>query len=149
MRQAAEQPLISPEGYRVATHTIRRQHESTNFPELRGAICSAFRAVICERDQRLSLLFLQLSDVWHRFYLDAGLLFWEEGSCPEPEDDVLEGERYTELGEALRVVNVAVGEIEMHDSQLTLQFENGARLVLRNRVQGDGTEVVELVPGKS
>jgi hypothetical protein len=62
---------------------------------------------------------------------------------------VLEGERYTELGEALRVVGVAVGEIEMHDSQLTLQFENGARLVLRNRVQGDGTEVVELVPGKS
>lgn len=133
----------------MTTPTIRRQHEDTNFPELRGAICSAFRAVICERDQRLGLLYIQFSGVWHRFYLDAGLLFWEEGSCPEPGDDVLEGERYTDLGEALGVVGVAVGKIEMYDSKLTLQFENGARLVLRNGVQGDGAEVVELVSGKS
>ena len=129
-------------------HTIRRQHENTSFPELRGACCSAFRAVICERDQRLGLLYIQLSGVWHRFYLDAGLLFWEEGSSPDPEDDVLEGERYTDLGEALCVVGIAIEEIDMHDSQLTLQFENEARLVLRNRAQDVGTEVVELVPGR-
>jgi hypothetical protein len=86
--------------------------------------------------------------VWHRFYLDAGLLFWEEGSCPDPEDDLLEGERYTDLGEALSVVGAAIGEIDMHDSQLTLQFENGARLVLRNRAQDDGAEVVGLFPGR-
>lgn len=130
----------------METNTIRRQHENTSFPELRGARCSAFMAVTREQDQRLGLLYIQLSGVWHRFYLDAGLLFWEEGSCPDPEDDILNGERYTDLGEALGVVGVAIGYIEMHDSQLTLQFENGARLVLRNRVQDDGSEVVELVP---
>ena len=33
------------------------------------------------------------------------------------------------------------GEIEMHDSQLTLQFENGSRLVLMNRAQHASTFV--------
>ena len=133
----------------MTTCTIRRQHENTSLPELRGARCSDFIAVSSEQGQRLGLLYIRLSGVWHRFYLDAGLLFWEEGSSPDPEDDVLEGERYTDLGEALCVVDVAIGEIDMHDSQLTIQFENGARLVLRNRAQDDGAEVVEFVAGRS
>jgi hypothetical protein len=104
--------------------------------------------VLCEKDRRLGLLYLELSGVWHRFYLDAGLLFWEEGACPDPDDDLLEGERYVDLGEALCVVGVAIGDIEMNDSQLMLRFENGARLVLRSMAQDVGTEVVELVPGR-
>ena len=132
----------------MSTSTIRRQHETTSIPELRGTCCSAFKAVIREQDKRLGLLYIQLSGVWHRFFLDAGLLFWEEGRCPDPDDDVLEGERYVDLGESLRVLGIPIQEIEMMDSILTLQFENSARLVLRNEVQDVGSEIVESVPGK-
>lgn len=131
----------------MRTQAIRRQHESTNFPELRGARCSDFRAVTCGQGQRLSLLYLRLSEVWHRFYVDAGLLFWEEGPSPESEDDLLDGEWYTDLGKALSVVGVAIEDIVMHDSQVTLRFQNGARLALRHRPQDEGTEVVEFIAG--
>lgn len=127
----------------MTTHGTHRQHEDTSLPELRGARCSAFCAVTDEQKQHLNVLYLQLSGTWHRFYLDAGLLFWEEGSGPEPEDELLEGERYTDLGETLRVIGASIDEINMRDSQLTLQFQNGARLVLSNGPQDDGTEVIE------
>lgn len=132
----------------MTTHMTRRQHEDTRFPELRGARCSAFQAVIDARKQHLSLLYIQLSGAWYRFYLDAGLLFWEEGSGPEPEDDLLQGEQYTDLGETLRVVGAAVDDIWMHDSQLMMQFQNGARLVLKNGPQDGGTVVMELRPAR-
>lgn len=128
----------------MTTQKIRRQHEDTRFPELRGARCSAFRAVTDVHKQHLSPLYIQLSGEWHRFYLDAGLLFWEEGSGPQPEDDLLPDEQYTDLGETLSVVDVAIDDIFMRDSKLTLQFQNGARLVLKNGPQDDGAAVVEL-----
>lgn len=132
----------------MKTHPIRRQHDDTSLPELVGACCTAFRAVTRRRDQRFGPLYLQLSGVWHRFYLDAGLLFWEEGPGPDPEDDLLEGERYTDLAEALHAAGAAIREVEMHDCQLTLRFENGGRLVLRNQVEDDGAEMVDFVPGR-
>ena len=132
----------------MSTSKIRRQHENTSIPELRGTCCAAFKAVIREQDKRLGLLYIQLSGVWHRFFLDAGLLFWEEGCCPDPDDDVLEGERYVDLGESLHAIGVPIQAIEMRDSTLTLQFENSARLVLRNGVQEVGSEVVESVIGR-
>lgn len=132
----------------MSTSTIRRQHENTSIPELRGTCCTAFKAVIREQDKRLGLLYIQLFSVWHRFFLDAGLLFWEEGRCPDPDDDVLEGEHYIDLGESLRVIGASVQEIEMRDSTLTLQFDNRARLVLRNAVREVGSEVVESAIGR-
>ncbi len=132
----------------MRTSTIRRQHENTSIPELCGTCCSAFKAVIHEQDKRLGLLYIQLSGVWHRFFLDAGLLFWEEGRCPDPDDDVLEGERYIDLGETLHVIGVSIQRIEMRDSTLTLQFENSASLALRNGVREVGSEVVESIAGR-
>jgi hypothetical protein len=94
-------------------------------------------------DHKFHLLFLKLDDIWHRFYLDAGLLFWEEGAHPELEDELLEGEGYVDLGERLRVLGGRIAEILMGDCKLLLRFDNGARLVLRNGPQDDGAEVVE------
>jgi len=126
---------------------IHRQHESTSIPELRNALCSAFKAVSCAGGERYGIFFIELSGVWHRFYLDAGLLFWEEGKTPDPSEDLLEGERYTDMGKDLQIVGSAICEITMFNSQLTLQFDNGARLTLRNGVDDDGAEIGECVAG--
>lgn len=126
---------------------IRRQHETTTIPELRGARCSAFRAVRERESGFVGPLYLKLDEVWHRFYLDAGLLFWEEGPSPEPEEDLLEDEQYVDLAAELRVGGARVREIAMDECQAVLAFENGARLVLRNRVQSEGTEIVEARKG--
>ena len=95
-----------------------------------GHHCSSFFGIRSESDSSLELLFLQVEGIWHRFYLDAGLLFWEETEGPDPEEDLLEGERYFELASELHVAGARISEFRMSDNRLTLQFENGARLLL-------------------
>jgi hypothetical protein len=123
--------------------TIRLQHETATVSELRGATCSAFRAIEDSNTGFLGPLYLEASGTWHRFYLDAGLLFWQEGSEPEPEDDLLDGERYIDLAASLGVVGQGLADIEMRDSQLRVEFQNGARLRLEHGPRGDGTSIIE------
>jgi hypothetical protein len=125
------------------TNTILRQHETTSIPELRGARCLSFLAVQNASNGLIGPLFLELDAAWHRFYLDAGLLFWEQGIELDTEQEVLAEERVVDLGRALGTIGAAVEEIEMRDCQLRLVFDRGARLVLRHGVRDDGTTVVE------
>ncbi|MCF7789037.1 MAG: hypothetical protein K9N47_23130 [Prosthecobacter sp.] len=127
---------------------IHRQHETTCIPELAGQVCSAFKAVSHENSQIFGVFYMQLSGAWYRFFLDAGLLFWQDGPAPDPYDDLLDGEAYIDLGNVLGVVGSSITEISMHDCQLLLQFENGARLTLRNGVEEVGATAVELVARK-
>ena len=133
----------------MTTRKIRRQDEITSIPELRGARCSAFKAVQDDTAGFVGPLYIELAGAWHRFYLDAGLLFWEQGQTPDPDDDLLDGEAYTDLVTALRVKGEAVSEIGMADCLLSIKFENGARLVLKHGVQDDGTQIIEMVPGQA
>lgn len=132
----------------MTTHTIRRQHEHTSIPELYGKHCAEFKVVLRESDNHYGPMFLHLSGVWHRFYLDAGLLFWEEGPGPDPENDLLDGERYTDFASRLGVIGIPISRIEMDGSRLRLDFDNGARLVLGTEVEDDGAVLIELVVGK-
>ena len=101
-------------------------------------------AVVSQRN-RVDLLHIQLSGVWYRFYLDAGLLFWAEGSGPDAEDDLMDGDRYLDLGEAIHTIGAAVSDIVMEDGRFKLTFDNGARLGLKSEVRGAGAVVVESV----
>jgi hypothetical protein len=94
-------------------------------------------------------LYIELAGASHRFFLDAGILFWEEGLSPDPEDDLVDDEAYTDFGAALCVEGVAISEIDMADCLLTLKFTNGASLVLKHGVQDEGTQVIEFVPGQA
>ena len=131
----------------MTTSSVRRQSESTIISELSGHHCSSFFGIRSESDSSLELLFLQVEGIWHRFYLDAGLLFWEETEGPDPEEDLLEGERYVDLASELHVAGVGISEIRMSDNRLLLRFENGARLLLEHPPRADSTEILEMTPG--
>ncbi len=123
---------------------VLRQHANTVLHELRGATCESFLAVphASSRDADNNgylylYLYLNLDNTWHRFYIDAGLLFWEDGRAPDAEDDLTEGEAYVDVGDMLGVGGVAVTEIRMADGRLTLSFDGGPRVVLVNRKEDD------------
>ncbi len=122
---------------------MRRQHEDTVLPELYGHRCSEFVAV--QGEARFDgPLYIRLNGVWHRFYLDAGLLFWEEGFAPEP-DDLLPGDAYIDLAQALNIRDRVLEQVRMHDSVLTVCFETGALLELRCRPDEEGPTLVRLI----
>ena len=123
--------------------TIERQHETTSIPELNGAACSALRAVRNPAKGSLDLCYIELGTVWHRFYLVAGILFWDEGRSPDEEEDLLEGDEYFDVAHALGVQDVALREVDMRDCLLRLEFENGARLVLKHAVDDEHTTIAE------
>ncbi len=126
---------------------ITRQHETTSLPELYGVRCSTFKVVCLRKNEDIGPLYLHLGGTWHRFFLDAGLLFWKEGQHPEEDDDLLDGERYVDWGKRLHIVGVAISELSMADSTLTLGFENGAEVVLHHGVGDEVTSVESLNPG--
>lgn len=89
-------------------------------------------------------MYIRLDDQWHRFYLDAGLLFWEEGSAPDEANDLLTDEIYVDWGKQLLVIGIAVSEIAMADSTLILRFQNGATAVLKRGPQDEMTSFAQL-----
>lgn len=121
---------------------IRRQHETTTIPELSGAICTEFRAVFNAASGFYGPFYIRLEDIWHRFYLDAALVFWEQGPSPDPDNDLLNDDEYVDMATALAVCDVAVEAVRMHDGQLAIDFRNGARFGARHGVQDEGTTVL-------
>ena len=92
-------------------------------------------------------MYLKLDDTWHRFYLDAAVLFWEEGPQPDQDDDLLENDEYVDWGQQLGVMGIAVSEITMMDSVLTMRFDNGAEVVLKHMPFDDFTSLLRFIPG--
>jgi len=128
---------------------IRLQHEAAKLHELSGATCSMFCAIENAETGFVGPLYLKADNRWHRFYLDAGLLFWEEGPEPDPVEDLLEGERYVDLGVVLGVTGQRLADVEMSNSQLRIEFREGARLLLEHGPRDQGTRVVERTRGKT
>lgn len=126
---------------------VRRQHEETQIPEVCGLPCSRFQAVCSREPADPGPVYLKLQDTWHRFYLDAGLLFWEEGTKPDRDDDILDGDEYVDWGQQLGVLGVAASEITMKDSELVIRFDNGAEIVLKHMPFDDITSILRFTPG--
>ena len=114
--------------------TIHRQHSETEVNELYGQTCSKIIAV-ANKDEKtnVSLIYLQVERIWHRLYLDAGLLFWDEGISPDAEEDLLDDEDYVDLGIEFSFKNKKFSLIEMKDRVLTIRFDNGAKLQMTEK----------------
>lgn len=94
---------------------------------------------------RLHILYMCVGDVWHRFYLDAGILFWGTGRAPNHEDDLGDGEEYFDLLTALDVSGIPLGTIVMSDDcRLLIPFSNGAKLLLHAGVMDVGASIEEM-----
>ncbi len=118
--------------------TIRRQDFSTQIHELRGDRCEQFLAVAsCENPLILPLFYLKVNGRWHRFYLDAGLLFWAEGEAPDEDDDLLDNEYYRDIGHDFQVVGIPIHTITFAECVLTLAFANGMTLVFEETDDGE------------
>lgn len=124
---------------------VSRQHDETQVPEVYGIPCSIFHAVYGSKSHYLGPMYLKLHDTWHRFYLDAGLLFWKEGEEPDPDDDLLDDDKYLDWGQQLGVVGNALSEVSMKDSTLILRFDNGAEVVLKQMPFDEKASILRFV----
>lgn len=129
---------------------IRLQHEEARLLEVCGIPCSMFHVSFFSRDPvDVGLMYLKLDGTWHRFYLDAGLLFWREGLEPDRDNDLVDGEdEYVDWGSHLGVVGVPISKIFMKDSELTMHFANGAEVVLKRKPLDDTTSILRFKPGE-
>lgn len=105
---------------------ITRQHSETEMQELYGKTCHALLAVVEEEKNNIAyFLYLRTDKTWHRFSLDAGVLFWDENEAPDPEDDISGSVVYRELGTELKLVNKTLNKIKMENGQLEFCVEDG------------------------
>ena len=121
---------------------IIRQHESTTLVELVGKVCEDFVGVYDRVGDRYEVFYMKMEGVSHRFFLDAGLLFWRSHQSYDPDNDLFDGGEYVNLGLQGGVVGEKVKSISMEDSVLTLEFENGASMIFGNDVQGSGAKQI-------
>ena len=125
---------------------VTRQHDETQVPEVCGIPSTTFQVVYCTSEHDVGPMYLKLNDTWHRFFLDAGVLFWEEGTAPDADDDLLDNDEYEDWGQKLGVVGVPLSEVVMKDSVLRLLFANGAEVVLKHMPFDDTTSIIRLTP---
>jgi len=78
---------------------IFRQHTETELPEIVGKLCSEIVAVPSDEENVVYSLYLRVEETWLRIFIQAGLLFADECSGPDPEDDLSEDEKYLDLGD--------------------------------------------------
>lgn len=126
---------------------VVRQHGETTIPELCGQICVRFCAVVDEGASALHVGHIQLGASWYRFFLDAGLFFWDLGTGPNPDDDLDAHSRYLDLGAALGVIGDQVSSIDYRNCQLRMEFARGARLVVRQGVQDEDARIEDIWRG--
>lgn len=128
--------------------TIVVQHETTSIEEIVGYRCLGFIGVgPVGRPDRLDLLFIAFEEtrVWHRFYVDAGILFWSPGEYDV--EELLEGEVLRDLARELNLKGAKVLSAAIAESVFALHFEDGRQLLLKNPPGNtDGTELVFLTP---
>lgn len=77
--------------------SISRQHEQTEIYEIHGAECKRMLAVPGANDGEIIFVHMLVGETWLRFFLDAGVLFVEEGVGPVPDEDLADGEDYIDL----------------------------------------------------
>jgi hypothetical protein len=114
-------------------------------PDIAGRVCTALLAQEYwhqgERVTNANVLFLRLEDgVWHRFFLDAGALFWRTVDAPTfpPASTDNEEHRYPVVDLAAlhgfagkKVVDVQAVDVA-GGAELRLAFRNAPLLVLRD-----------------
>ncbi len=137
--------------------TIHRQG-ATTFPELVGRMCTALDAVHVgpAHPRDLDIFYIRLDCEWHRFFFDAGVLFWPGARrnrfawtindlCPV-QGEVIE---LVDLLAPLRFCESPVSDISRDAERLRIEFANGARMEASHRANLDCGARVSLTPATS
>lgn len=104
---------------------IARQHSETEVQELYGRICNKIIAVAdINKPTIIYIIFFKVDKTWHRFYLDAGLLFWDEGIGPNQEEDILDNEDYLDLSIRFGFMDKKIALIKMQERKLVIRFDD-------------------------
>jgi hypothetical protein len=138
-RLVPRRPVTSIYEMEVSNMSISRQDWETDLTELHGAVCDRLLAVPGKAPDFVIVLYLLADGVWYRFFLDAHLLFLDEGLGPDPEDDLGEAESYLDLSSRLPCSGGRIEEFAMRDGTLSVRFSTGASLILRE--EDGGTRV--------
>src|SRR5437764_3808780 len=85
-----------------------------------------------------NVLFLRLEDdIWHRFFIDAGVVFWKTAAAREaPKEDDDHHYPHTDIGvlygfTGKRLSNVSTADLP-GGGELRLDFDSGEAIILRN-----------------
>lgn len=109
---------------------ISRQHAETTLDELVGETCSRLLAVPGDSASEVLVCYLEAASHSHRFFLDAGLLFWREGVAPDSEEDLAEGQDYVDIGTASGLSGQKLKRISMQAGVLRIESEDGHAIEL-------------------
>lgn len=107
--------------------SITRQHSETEIHEIYGETCKELLAVVKkEKNNIADYLYLRTDEMWHRFALSAGLLFWDDNEAPDEEEDIEEEEAYRDLATELKLTHKIIKKIKMANGQLSFTVEDGS-----------------------
>jgi hypothetical protein len=116
----------------------------TEPPDLQGTTCTGlvlqeywYDGAVCESAH---VFFLQLDHgLWHRFFIDAGVLFWSTVTEPDVHNTTADEEFHypqQELGAERGLLGSTLQNVEFVDTppvySLRLHFSGGTTLILRN-----------------
>ena len=113
-------------------------------PELRGAICTKLvQQKYWHQGQQVeqaNVVYLQVDNKqWHRFFIDAGVLFWKIVDRPDNWDTKVEDEHHypqTDMAEQYGLVGREIESITSKNrglvSELQVRLSGGIILVLKN-----------------
>lgn len=104
--------------------SIRIQSNEVEVPELVGTVIEEFWGVDNSISKEILFLYITLSGISYRFFIDEGVLFWEEGSN-DPEDDLEESQSYIDILSLYDVPLQPVKKIEMKDRKLSIILSAG------------------------
>jgi hypothetical protein len=121
---------------------IGRQDAETEVSELAGGVCEALLAVPGQKPGEVLFCYLRCRNTWHRFFLDEGVLFWVEVPEPDPEDDLLEGETYVDVGSQAGLRGKRIKRIAMSRGVLRLEFDDGPSIRIRWEDDGSVLDVL-------
>jgi hypothetical protein len=122
--------------------TTTRQHDDTEVIEWYGHPCEQLLLLVDESGDPL-IFFAMIANSWHRFYLDAGILFWREIVALSLEDELEQGDKVVDLGKDLAWSGRNFEEIRMKDNQLTIRVSGGGKLVVVSTPRSESARITE------
>ena len=110
--------------------SIHRQHDKTIISELSKKKCEKLLAVAESLTSAITFMYMMVEGVWHRFYIDCSVLFWDEGIPPDAEEDLSINENYYNIIEHLNMHDNEIAHISMDKGQLIIKFLKGKEIRL-------------------
>ena len=113
-----------------------------DIPQIAGRVCQSLKVQEYWHRGELvdgaNVLFLQLDGgIWHRFFIDAGVVFWRTVEMPdEKPDDGFDRYPQADLGFRHDLIGKKLERVSTIDlpggGEIRIEFEGGATLLLRD-----------------